>query len=164
MEQNTGTVVIAGASGFIGRRLAADLAADGHPVVTIGRAGADVPWSDHDAVRGAVDGADLVINLAGKSVNCRYTTRNRVEILRSRIDTTRQLRDAIAASATPPRLWLNASTATIYRYSLDRPMTENGGELGTGFSSDVARTWEAEFFDGDLPGTRRAALRMSIVP
>jgi uncharacterized protein len=63
----------------------------------------------------------------------------------------------------PPRLWLNASTATIYRYALDRPQTESGGELGTGFSVDVARSWERELFAGDLPGTRRVALRMAIV-
>ncbi|MFP7760367.1 epimerase [Marisediminicola sp. LYQ85] len=174
MNDSAPTAVIAGASGFIGSRLVADFTAEGYRVVRIGRAGSgvavsgdaapeDVAWSDGAAVRRAVDGAEIVVNLAGKSVNCRYTDRNRDEILNSRLDTTGQLREAIAASATPPRVWLNASTATIYRYSLDRPMTESGGELGTGFSSDIAREWEAEFFEGDLPGTRRVALRMSIV-
>lgn len=77
--------------------------------------------------------------------------------------TTRQLREAIAAAEEPPPLWLNASTATIYRYALDRPQTESDGGLGTGFSVDVARSWERELFTGDLPGTRRVALRMAIV-
>lgn len=155
--------VLAGASGFIGAALTDALAADGYRVVRVGRTGPDVRWDDPDAVRAAVDGADLVVNLAGKSVNCRYTDANRDEILRSRVDTTRQLREAIRDAAAPPRVWLNASTATIYRYALDRPQTESRGELGTGFSVDVARAWEAELFEGDLPQTRRVALRMAIV-
>jgi len=155
--------IVAGASGFIGRALVADLTERGYEVGTIGRAGADAGWQDAEAISGLVDGADLLVNLAGKSVNCRYTNRNRDEILRSRVETTRALRDAVSTSATPPRLWLNASTATIYRYALDRPMTERAGELGTGFSVDVARAWEEVFFDGELPSTRRVALRMAIV-
>jgi NAD dependent epimerase/dehydratase family enzyme len=96
-------------------------------------------------------------------VNCRYTDANRDEILRSRVQTTRALRTAIGDAGTPPPLWLNASTATIYRYALDRPQTERDGEVGTGFSVDVARGWEDEFFAGSLPSTRRVALRMAIV-
>jgi NAD dependent epimerase/dehydratase family enzyme len=110
-----------------------------------------------------VDGADLVINLAGKSVNCRYTASNRAEIFRSRLDTTRQLGDAIARSAHPPALWINSSTATIYRHAEDRPMTESAGEIGTGFSVNVATAWERAFFEHDLTGTRRVAFRMAIV-
>ncbi|PXA71822.1 epimerase [Cryobacterium arcticum] len=155
--------VVAGASGFIGQRLVRELRGDGYDVACIGRSGPDARWSDDQAVRALVDGADLLVNLAGKIVNCRYTDANRTEILRSRVDTTRQLRQAVAASAHPPRVWLNASTATIYRYAGDRPMTEAGGELGTGFSVDIAREWEDEFFSGTLPGTRRVALRMAIV-
>lgn len=155
--------MVAGASGFIGQRLVRELGDQGYEVVRIGRAGPDARWDDDTAVRALIDGAALVINLAGTSVNCRYTDDNRTEILRSRIDTTRQLRRAIETSTRPPRLWLNASTATIYRYALDRPMTESRGELGTGFSADIARNWENEFFGGDLPGTRRVALRMAIV-
>ncbi|TFB98687.1 DUF1731 domain-containing protein [Cryobacterium adonitolivorans] len=156
--------VVAGASGFIGRRLVRELDDRGYEVVCIGRTGPDARWDDDTAVRALIDGAALVINLAGKSVDCRYTDRNRNEILRSRIDTTRQLRRAIKTSTQPPRVWLNASTATIYRYALDRPMTETHGELGTGFSADIAHNWENDFFGGDLPGTRRMALRMAIVP
>ncbi len=104
-----------------------------------------------------------MLNLAGRSVNCRYNRRNREEILRSRVDTTRMLGEAIAAAAAPPPLWLNSSTATIYRHADDRPMTEDGGELGTGFSVDVAKAWEAAFFERELPNTRRVALRTAIV-
>lgn len=154
--------VIAGASGFIGGALRDALAEDGYEVRTIGRSG-PVRWGDADAIREAVTGAELLVNLAGKSVNCRYTDANRDEILRSRVETTRELREAVAASADPPRLWCNASTGTIYRDAMDRPQTEDDGEVGWGFSCDVARTWEAEFFADDLPATRRVALRITIV-
>lgn len=154
--------VIAGASGFIGRVVIEAFVADGYEIKTIGRSGS-VRWDDPVAVRRAVDGADVVVNFAGKSVNCRYTDRNRDEILASRIDTTRALREAIASAQNPPRVWLNASTATIYRHSMDHPNTEMDGEIGSGFSVDVATSWERELFAGELPDTRRVALRMAIV-
>lgn len=156
-------VVIAGASGFIGRYLAEHYRASGSTVLLVGRDGADARWDDPAALRRAVTGADLLINLAGKSVNCRYGDANRAEIFRSRVETTRALREAVAASDAPPPVWFNASTATIYRHAEDRPMTESTGELGAGFSVNVARAWEAEFFEGELAGTRRVALRMAIV-
>ena len=155
--------VIAGASGFVGSALRRALADDGFDVRVVGRSGPDARWSDPASIARVVDGADLLINLAGKSVDCRYTDANRDEILRSRVETTRLLHRSVSDAASPPPLWLNASTATIYRYALDRPQTEARGELGTGFSVDVARAWEDEFFAGDLPGTRRVALRMAIV-
>ncbi len=156
-------IVVAGASGFMGRHLVAAFSADGDEVMTIGRSAADATWGDADAIRAAVDGADVLINLAGKSVNCRYGRANRAEILRSRVETTRALGDAVAAVAHPPAVWLNASTATIYRHAEDRAQTESGGEPGTGFSVGVARAWEEAFFDGILPATRRVALRTAIV-
>jgi NAD dependent epimerase/dehydratase family enzyme len=155
-------VVIAGSSGFIGRALVEALEADGWSFTTIGRS-AGVAWSDSAAIAAVLDGADVLINLAGKSVNCRYTDANRDEILRSRVETTRMLRQAMTSTSHPPTVWLNASTATIYRHSMDRPNTETDGELGSGFSVDVATSWERELFAGDLPGTRRVALRMAIV-
>ncbi|HEX5859458.1 MAG TPA: DUF1731 domain-containing protein [Microbacterium sp.] len=158
----TQVAVVAGASGFVGGALVDALVDDGYDVVRIGRSG-DVTWADPAAIARAVDGADVLVNLAGKSVNCRYTDRNRDEILASRLDTTRALREAVAAAARPPRVWLNASTATIYRHSMDRPNTEADGRIGEGFSVDVATSWEREFFAGELPGTRRVALRMAIV-
>ncbi|MEP6481269.1 MAG: DUF1731 domain-containing protein [Rhodoglobus sp.] len=156
-------IVIAGASGFIGRYLADAFRADGAEVTTVGRGSSDAQWSDGTAITGLLDGADLLINLAGKSVNCRYGAANRAEILRSRIDTTKALATAIAACDLPPELWINSSTATIYRHADDRPMTESEGELGTGFSVSIAKAWENELFQPDLPRTRRVALRMAIV-
>lgn len=156
-------VVIAGASGFIGQYLSAKYRAAGDQVATIGRSGADAAWGDAAAITALLDGADLLINLAGKSVNCRYTAANRAEILRSRVETTRELSTAVAACVRPPALWVNSSTATIYRHADDRPMTETGGEVGTGFSVSIATTWERAFFAAELPNTRRVALRMAIV-
>src|SRR5439155_1089965 len=112
----------------------------------------------------SIDGADVVINLAGKNVNCRYTAGNRREIKESRVVTTRLVGRAIAMAARPPRLWMNASTATIYRHALDREMDEATGELGGNepdapgtwqFSIDVARSWESAFFDCNTPATRK---------
>ena len=156
-------IVLAGASGFLGRYLTEAFRAEGAAVATIGRRGADATWDDPESVRRVVDGADLLVNLAGKSVDCRYSARNRGEILRSRVATTRALADAVAASAAPPPLWINSSTATIYRHAEDRPMTESTGEIGDGFSVGVATAWEEAFFAGHLPSTRRVALRLAIV-
>jgi NAD dependent epimerase/dehydratase family enzyme len=137
------TVVIAGASGFMGRRLRAAFEADGETVRTIGRApgapGRSAIWGDTAGIRRLVDGADIVVNLAGKSVDCRYGPANRAEILRSRVETTTELGEAVRRSDAPPPLWINSSTATIYRHADDRPMTEADGELGDGFSVGVAR-------------------------
>jgi NAD dependent epimerase/dehydratase family enzyme len=159
----TARVVIAGASGFIGTRLVEVHRGRGATVTTIGRGGAAVAWNDDAGIRRALDGADLLVNLAGKSVNCRYTPANRAEILRSRVETTRTLGRALEAVEAPPALWVNSSTATIYRHAEDRPMTESTGELGTGFSVSIARAWEEALAEADLPATRRVALRMAIV-
>jgi NAD dependent epimerase/dehydratase family enzyme len=147
----------------MGRNLAQRLRAAGDEVATVGRSGADAIWGDAAAIAAVVDGVDLLINLAGKSVNCRYGAANRAEILRSRVETTRALGDAVASASRPPALWLNSSTATIYRHAEDRPMTESTGELGTGFSVGIARAWENALFERDLPATRRVALRTAIV-
>jgi hypothetical protein len=154
--------VIAGASGFVGPALAQAFRDDGYDVRLIGRS-ADVTWNDPAGIALLIDGSAVVINMAGKSVNCRYNDRNRNEILHSRVDTTRALRVAMAAASNPPAVWFNSSTATIYRHATDRPNTEADGELGEGFSVDVARNWEQEFFADELPSTRRVALRMAIV-
>lgn len=154
--------VVAGASGFVGTGVVRSLSDDGYEVRRIGRT-SEVTWSDSAGIAEAIDGSTVVVNLAGKSVNCRYTDTNRNEVLRSRVDTTRALRSAIQSAARPPEVWFNASTATIYRHAMDRPNTEAAGEFGDGFSVDVARNWEREFFAEDLPGTRRIALRMAVV-
>lgn len=160
---SAGKVVIGGSSGFMGQYLLPRLRAAGREVVTISRSGANLTWDDQAGIDQAVDGATLVIGLAGKSVNCRYTPENRAEIFRSRLDTTSSLSRAIAAATNPPALWVNSSTATIYRHAEDHPMTESTGELGTGFSVDVAKAWEQALFAENLPSTRRVALRSTIV-
>ncbi len=163
MDDSTKPIaVIAGVSGFIGSAVAEAFAADGYALRFIGRR-ADIRWNDYEALGRAVDGADIVVNLAGRSVNCRYTDANREEILDSRVATTRAIREAISRAERPPRVWLNASTATIYRHSMDRPNTEAEGQIGSGFLVDVATSWERELFAGYLPETRRVALRMAIV-
>ncbi|MBN9157579.1 DUF1731 domain-containing protein [Microbacterium sp.] len=158
-----GRVVLGGSTGFIGQDLQRRWRAAGREVVTVSRHGADLTWDDQAGIDAAVDGASLVVGLTGKSVNCRYTAANRAEILRSREQTTAALRIAVRNAVTPPPLWINSSTATIYRHAEDRPQTESTGELGTGFSVEVAKAWERELFAGDLPRTRRVALRTAIV-
>ncbi|NYF27479.1 epimerase [Microbacterium sp. JAI119] len=160
---STGRVVIGGSTGFMGRFLVPRFRAEGREVVTISRSGADIRWGDQVEIDRAVDGAALVIGLAGKSVNCRYTPENRAEIFRSRLDTTASLSTAITRSSAPPELWINSSTATIYRHAEDRPMTESTGEVGSGFSVEVAKAWEKALFADELPATRRVALRSTIV-
>ncbi|UNK71855.1 DUF1731 domain-containing protein [Microbacterium sp. H1-D42] len=156
-------VVIGGSSGFIGRHLQSKYRSEGREVVTISRSGADLTWDDQAGIDAAVDGAALVIGLAGKSVSCRYTPANRSEIFRSRLDTTAALGTAIARASAPPPLWVNSSTATIYRHAEDRPMTEAEGEIGSGFSVEVAQAWEHALYARELPHTRRVALRTAIV-
>lgn len=158
-----GRVVLGGAGGFMGGFLASHYREQDREVVTIGRRGSDLAWGDSKGIAAAIDGAALVVGLAGKSVNCRYNDANRAEIFRSRLDTTAQLSDAIVAASAPPPLWVNSSTATIYRHAEDRPMTESSGEIGTGFSVEVARAWERALFAAELPSTRRVALRSAIV-
>jgi uncharacterized protein len=115
--------------------------------------------------------SDVCINLTGRSVNCRYTAANRRSILESRIRSTRLLNEVIASLRHPPRLWVNASTATIYRHSLDRAMSESDGELGGNepgapdtwnFSIDVAKGWEDAFFSTTTPLTRKVAIRSAM--
>ncbi|MBQ4821497.1 TIGR01777 family oxidoreductase [Aquimarina sp. MMG016] len=110
-----------------------------------------------------LEGADVLINMTGKSVDCRYHQKNKDLILSSRIASTAILGKAIEACHYPPKTWLNSSTATIYRHSLDKEMNEDTGEIGSGFSVNVATAWEKEFFSHSTPNTRKVALRTSIV-
>lgn len=155
--------VLGGGTGFLGTALKDALEADGYEVAVIGRSGPDARWDDPASIRRVVDGADVLIGLAGKSINARFTDANRDEILESRLSTTRALHDAVSQAEHPPRVWMNASSAAVYRYALDRAQTEADTEEDTGFLPDVSRAWEAELFRGDLPGTRRVALRITLV-
>lgn len=155
------TVVIAGASGFIGAHFRRQFAAAGWRVRTVGRTG-EVVWGNTAAIADVLEGADLLLNLAGKSVSCRYTPANKAEIIRSRVETTAELGRALAACVHPPADWFNASTGTIYRDARDRPQAEDDGELGSGFSVEVARAWEKTLADAAAPGTRKIPLRITI--
>jgi uncharacterized protein len=107
--------------------------------------------------------ADMLINLCGKNVNCRYTTKNKAEILASRIVPTELLGTVIQDLVEPPKLWINITSATIYRHAEDRPQDEENGEIGSGFSVDICNAWEYAFNKHETPKTRKIALRMGIV-
>lgn len=110
-----------------------------------------------------LENATVLINLAGKSVDCRYTQKNKKEILLSRIESTKILNKAVLNCKNPPKHWLNSSTSTIYRFSLDKEMDEIDGEIGNDFSINVALSWEKAFFKTETPKTLKTALRTSIV-
>lgn len=170
--------MIPGGSGQVGQILARHFHAKGDQVTVVARHAVPTAWQNEiwdgqtlGPWAKSVDGADVVINLAGRSVNCRYTPEHRREIKESRIQTTRLVGEAIQQAAHRPKLWMNASTATIYRHALDRPMDEATGELGGvepdapstwRFSIDVARSWEEAFFGSPTPGTRKVALRSAM--
>jgi uncharacterized protein len=172
-------IVIAGGTGQVGGILARHYHAEGHDVTVLARHPRPTPWPmvawDGETIGDwsrELEGADLLINLAGRSVNCRYNAANQRAIKESRVRTTRLLGRAVAQAARPPRVWMNASTATIYRHSLDRDMDEQSGELGGSepgapakwnFSIDVARAWEQAFFETATPKTRKIALRSAMI-
>ncbi|MBL0263610.1 MAG: NAD-dependent epimerase/dehydratase family protein, partial [Leptospiraceae bacterium] len=156
-------IVLAGGTGFVGKYLKTKFSELGYEVKIISRQNDSIQWDDISSIVDALDNSEMLINLAGKSVDCRYNKKNKEEILKSRTETTRILGEAILKCKNPPELWINSSTATIYRHAQDRPMTESGGEIGSGFSVGVATQWEKTFFDFQLPKTRQVALRMAIV-
>lgn len=110
-----------------------------------------------------LENADVLINLTGKSVDCRYTEKNKKEIYNSRIDSTIILNQVVLQCKNPPKHWLNSSTSTIYRFSLDKQMDEINGEIGDDFSMNIAKSWEKVFFETQTPSTLKTALRTSIV-
>lgn len=175
-------IVIAGGSGFIGQAIAAYFGKK-NTVVILSRQVKEannaygkqlgvhtntsiryVLWNAKDLGEWTkeMEGADLVINLAGKSVNCRYSQRNKQEIIDSRINSTNIIGNAIALATVPPKLWINASSATIYRHATDRPQDELTGEMQNDFSVQVCKLWEQTFLNKRTPFTRKVALRMAI--
>jgi uncharacterized protein (TIGR01777 family) len=177
-------IVIPGGSGHVGHVLARFFQEQGHHVTVLTRSPYTANWQTvhWDGEHAGpwvetLEGADVCINLAGRSVNCRYHDENRRAIYHSRIATTKLLNHVIANLEQPPHVWLNASTATVYRHATDRPMDEFTGELGGremisrfrhapktwDFSIGVAKDWEAAFFAIPTPRTRKAALRSAIV-
>lgn len=172
-------IVIAGGSGHLGRILQRAFSQRSHTVVTLARS--PVPenksafgWDGRTVGRWAteLDGADVVINLAGRSVNCRYTSGNLTAMMTSRIESTRVIGEAIARSKQPPRVWLQMSTATIYAHRLDAPNDEVTGTIGGGEpyvprywdrSIEIAKAWEATLESAPTPHTRKVALRTAMV-
>jgi uncharacterized protein (TIGR01777 family) len=163
-------LLLAGGTGFLGQHLRRYFARAGYRVLTLSRRATgpnELAWDGRmlGPWAAALEGAAVVLNLAGRSVDCRYHAVNRYAIVRSRTDSTRVLGEAIAACRNPPALWLNSSTATIYEDTTGAAPanTEAAGRVGRGFSEMVAQQWEAEFNLPVLPGTRRVALRTAIV-
>jgi hypothetical protein len=170
-------IVLAGGSGFLGRLLCDALTMRGAEVAILtrtpqtGNKVREIAWDGRTPSEWCrvIDGADAVINLTGRSVDCRYHQRNRRLILESRVQSTRVLGEVIGSCAKPPRVWLNSSTATIYEHSFDRPMDESTGEIGAtpeakdAFSVEVACAWERALNQARTPATRKIALRSAMV-
>lgn len=175
-------IVIPGGTGQVGTLLARTFHRDGHEVVVLSRSprrfSRTAPWrvarwdpADQNDWPAELDGADVVINLAGRSVNCRYTRKNRDEILRSRVSSVQAVGRAIRDAKRPPPLWLQMSTATIYAHRYDAPNEEISGLIGGTeharsawrFSIDVATAWERALDEETTPGTRKVKLRSAIV-
>ena len=171
-------IVIPGGSGQVGTVLARAFLANGHEVVVLSRRPDVLPWrivpwdgTTLGTWQNEIDGSDAVINMTGRSVNCRYTAANREEILQSRVLSTRVVGQAIARASRPPRVWLQASTATIYAHRYDGPNDEHSGILSGHeanapsewrFSIDVARAWEQELDQAVTKKTRKVALRSAM--
>jgi len=173
-------LILPGGGGHLGTLLAGAFHAQGHEVVVLSRKPAhDAPWrvvawdgETLGAWAAELEGADALVNLAGRSVNCRYTEANREAIFNSRLKSTRVLGEAAALAARPPRVWLQSSTATIYAHRYDAANDEATGFLGGSepnlpgtwrFSYAVANAWEGVFNNLTLPRTRKVAMRTAIV-
>jgi len=171
--------VLAGGSGQIGQLLARAFRSAGHEPVVLSRSAGGSPWRSvaWDGTTlgpwcAELEGADVLVNLAGRSVNCRYSARNRQEMLRSRVDSTRVLGEALARATRPPRVWLQSSTATIYAHRYDAPNDERQGLIGGQepdapaswrFSIEIAQAWERALEEARTPRTRKLALRSAMV-
>ena len=165
-------VILAGGSGYIGSVLASLYSETVNEVVVLTRGMSAlkgnvrfVHWNGKDVGSWSkeLEGADLLVNLTGKNVNCRYSEENKNEILNSRINATTALGKAVSQLSTPPRVWIQSASATIYRHADDRPMDDRTGEIGDGFSVDVCKAWEKKFWEQEAPSTRKVLLRIGIV-
>ena len=168
-------IIIAGGSGFLGRTLIKCFGSD-HEIVVLSRQAADmvkarvVVWDGRTVGDWAqeLEGADALINLAGRSVNCRYNASNQRTVMNSRLESTRALGEAISRCSNPPKVWLNSSTATIYEHTYG-PAHDELGKTGAhpdakdAFSIEVARAWEQEFENAKTPATRKVILRTAMV-
>jgi uncharacterized protein (TIGR01777 family) len=171
-------IVIPGGTGQVGRVLARTYRARGDDVVVLSRRATSdarfVRWDGATVGSWAeeMDGADIVVNLAGRNVNCRYTESNLRQMMSSRVDSTRAVGLAIEQAARPPRVWLQMSTATIYAHRLDAPNDESTGLIGGDepdapsdwrFSIEIAKAWEQAQKQANTPRTRKVALRSAMI-
>jgi uncharacterized protein (TIGR01777 family) len=165
-------IILAGGNGYLGKVLANYYKDKAGEVVILSRHEKQaeqnirtVTWDGKTRGKWTAElvNADLLVNLCGKNVNCRYTEKNKAEIFASRLQPTELLGEVIRDLFEPPKLWINITSATIYRYAEDRPQDEETGDIGTGFSVDVCNQWEAAFYKYETPKTRKVALRMGIV-
>ena len=175
---NKQKIILAGGSGFLGGELAKHFKTLDWDVVILTRS----PKSRTDGVREIawdtkslgdwareLDGATAVVNLTGRSVDCRYNAKNRREIMESRVNSTRVVGEAIAQCKMPPRVWLNSSTATLYQHTFGKPHDESSREMDSAtdakdaFSVEVAQAWERTLDETNTPNTRKVALRTSMV-
>ena len=165
-------IILAGGNGYLGSLLAKHFSTRAEEVIVLARKPQPqngnvrtVVWDGKSAANwfSELEEADLLVNLCGKNVNCRYTQKNQQEIINSRVVPTRLLGKVIKDLKTPPKLWINMSSATIYRHAEDHAQDEYTGEIGYGFSIAVCEAWERSFFENELPQTRMVALRMGIV-
>lgn len=159
-------IIIAGGSGFLGKSLENHFL--NHEVWILTRnpkRSNEILWDAKSLGKWAesLENADILINMTGKSVDCRYNDNNRAEILRSRIDSTNILQTAVDNCKKPPKIWLNSSSATIYVHAETQLMTEANGIIGDDFSMNICKTWEKSFFEKQNPKTRKVALRTAIV-
>jgi len=167
-----GKIILAGGNGYLGSILAKHFSPLAEKVIVLSRkpqaqTGNIITllwdgktlgdWTD------CLQDADLLVNLCGKNVNCRYTEQNKKEIFDSRLIPTRLLGNAVSTIKNPPKLWINITSATIYRHAEDHFQDEFTGEIGEGFSIEVCKAWENSFFENDTPKTRKIPLRMGIV-
>ena len=161
-------IIIAGGTGFLGQVLKTHFTKQNYTVFILSRkpkSENEIYWNGTDLGNWTkhLENAEALINLAGKSVDCRYTDKNKKAIYNSRIDTTNLLGLAVNLCDNPPKYWFNSSTATIYKGSLDRPNTEKNGIIGDDFSMNIAKSWEQTFNAITTPKTKKVILRTSIV-
>lgn len=161
-------IVIAGGTGFLGSHLEKFLEVKGHSIKILSRSPKKknhIFWDGQ--TKGdwteKISGADVIVNLSGKSVDCRYTEKNKNEILRSRLDSTYSLHDYILETPNKPKLWLNASSATTYVHAEKIVMHEENGIIGDDFSMNICKSWEEAFFSKNYPEMRQVSLRTGIV-
>ena len=157
-------IILAGGSGFVGSALAPALRTKGYEPLVLGREIADLQWDGKTLGdwASALDGAEAVVNLTGKNINCRHTEENRREILRSRVDSVHALGEAIAQCAVPPKVFVQASGVGYYGDTGDRVADEDSPP-GADFPAEVCRQWEGAFENFELPATRKVILRLGVV-